>query len=189
MTLEEKLDIFYNAAINDATNQSVEILDAYKANLEKLQKEHEEETLKKAEDSLKSESEYLIRDKNKRISDQSLLLKRTITKKVNEYEKEVFEKVEQKIVAFMQTPQYNELLQQQIQYALNFAKGEAVEIYINETDQNKKQSLEHMLHCSILISKIDFIGGTRAVIRNRNVLIDNSFATRLAEERDSFTLK
>lgn len=189
MTLEEKLDIFYNAAINDATNQCVQILDEYKSNLEKLQKEHEEETLKKAEDSLKMESEYLIRDKNKRISDESLLLKRTITKKVNEYEKVIFEKVEQKMKVFMQTPQYYELLKQQIQYVLDFAKGEAVEIYINATDQEKKQSLENALHCSILISTIDFIGGTRAVIRNRNVLIDNSFATKLAEERDSFTLK
>lgn len=189
MTLEEKLDIFYNAAINDATNQSIQILDEYKENLEKLLKEHQEETLKKAEDSLKSESEYLIRNKNKRISDESLTLKREITKKVNEHEKAIFDKVEQKLHDYMQTPQYVELLKQQIQYVLNYAKGEAIEIYINPSDQNKKQVLENALRCQVLISKIDFMGGTRAVIRNRNVLIDNSFSTKLAEERDSFTLK
>lgn len=189
MTLEEKLDIFYNAAINDATNQSVKILDEYKENLEKLQKEHQEQTLKRAEDSLKTESEYLMRDRNKRISDESLILKKAITKKVKEYEKIIFDKVEQNLYDYMRTPQYAELLKQQIQYALNYAKGEAIEIYINPSDQDKKYALENALHCHLQVSKIDFMGGTRAVIRDRNVLIDNSFSTKLAEERDSFTLK
>lgn len=189
MTLEEKLDVFYNAAINDATNQSVQILEEYKENLEKLQKEHEEETLKKAEASLKNESEYLIRDKNKKISDESLLLRRTITKKTKEHEKAVFERVEKKLNDFMKTPAYMELLMAQITYALDYAKGEAIELYINQTDSDKKQALETSLHCSILISNIDFVGGIRAVIRNRNVLIDNSFAAKLSEERDSFTLR
>lgn len=189
MTLEEKLDIFYNSAINDATTQSVKILDEYKATLEKIQKEHEEETLKKAQDTLKQESEYLVRNKNKRISDESLLLRREATKKIKECEKKIFEKVEQKIAAFMKTPQYAELLKHQIKEALTFAKGEPIELYINSTDAQKKQDLENALDCSILISNIDFIGGTRAVIRNRNILIDNSFATKLAEEKDLFTLK
>ncbi|HAU86711.1 MAG TPA: ATPase [Lachnospiraceae bacterium] len=189
MTLDEKLDIFYNAAISDATNQSVQILDEYKENLDKMQKEHERETLQKAETTLKNESEYLIRDKNKRISDESLLLKRAVTKKTNEHEKIIFQKVEQKLLDFMKTPEYLELLKTQIQYALDYAKGEEMELYINESDGAKKNTLEQVLHCSIRISNIDFMGGTRAVIRSRNVLIDNSFATKLAEERESFTLK
>lgn len=189
MTLEEKLDIFYNAAINDATSQSVQIIEEYKENLRKLEKEHEEETLEKAEVSLKNESEYLLRDKNKRISDESLLLRRTITKKTKEHEKAVFQKVETKLTHFMKTPEYIDLLKAEIQYALDYAKGEEIELYINESDAEKKQILEADLHCNIIISNTDFFGGTRAVIRNRNVLIDNSFATKLSEERDSFTLR
>lgn len=189
MTLEEKLDIFYNAAISDATNQSVQILDEYKQNLDKMLQEHQAETLKKAEDSIKSEKEYLMRNKNKRVSDESLLLRREVTKKTNEYEKVIFEKVIKKLNDYMVTPQYTELLKQQIEYALAYAKGETIEIYINETDVDKKDLLESQLNCSIKISNIDFMGGTRSVIRNRNVLIDNSFATKIAEERDSFTLK
>ena len=152
MTLDEKLDIFYNAAISDATNQSVQILDEYKENLDKMQKEHER-------------------------------------KKTNEHEKIIVQKVEQKLLDFMKTPEYLELLKTQIQYALDYAKGEEMELYINESDGAKKNTLEQVLHCSIRISNIDFMGGTRAVIRSRNVLIDNSFATKLAEERESFTLK
>lgn len=189
MTLEEKLDIFYNAAINDATNQSVQILDEYKESLNKMFEDHQAETLKKAEDFIKSETEYLMRDKNKRVSDEALLLRRKITKRTNEYEKVIFEKVVTKLNDYMTTPQYTELLKQQIKYALDYANGDTIEIYINETDADKKSQLELALNCSILISNIDFMGGTRSVIRNRNVLIDNSFATKLAEERDSFTLK
>ncbi|SET27783.1 V-type ATP synthase subunit E [[Clostridium] polysaccharolyticum] len=189
MTLEEKLDIFYNAAINDATNQSIQILDEYKANLEKLQKEHEEETLKKAETTLKNETEYLVRDKNKRISDHSLILRRKITQKTNELEKSVFERVLQKLQDFMATPAYLDLIKEQIQYALNYANGEAIELYLNESDSRLKSTLEDFFHCTILLSKIDFMGGTRAVIQSRNVLIDNSFATKITEERESFTIK
>lgn len=189
MTLEEKLDIFYNAAINDATSQSIKLLEEYKATLEKMQKEQEEETLKRAQDTLKQESEYLVRSKNKRISDESLLLRRTVTKKIKECEKEIFEKVEQKLTAFMKTPQYEELLKQQLKKALIFAKGDPIELYINPTDAPKKQALENTLHCSLTVSNIDFMGGTRAVIRSRNILIDNSFATKLAEEKELFTLK
>ena len=89
----------------------------------------------------------------------------------------------------MKTPAYLDLLKEQIQYALDYAKGEEMELYINESDTDKKNSLEQMFNCSIQISNTDFMGGIRAVIRNRNVLIDNSFATKLAEERESFTLK
>lgn len=189
MTLEEKLDVFYNSAIEDAAHQSMKILEEYKANLEKLQKEHEAETKQKAQDSLKTESEFLVRDKNKRISDESLILKRVVTKKTHEYEIAIFEQVEEKLANFMKTSAYFTLLKQQIQFALDYAKGETMEIYINNTDEDKKQQLEEELHCPITISNVDFKGGTRAVIRNRNVLIDNSFATKLSEERNSFTLK
>ncbi len=189
MTLEEKLDIFYNTAIHDATKQSIQILDEYKASLDKLQKEHEEQILYDSEIRLKHETEFLIRDKNKRLSDETLKLRRTITQKTKEYEKAIFQKVEQKLHDYMKTPSYLELLRKQIQYALDYAKGEDIALYINACDKDKQHTLEEQLHCSIQISTIDFIGGTRAVIHNRNVLIDNSFATKLADEKESFTLK
>ena len=189
MTLEEKLDIFYNTAISDAMNQSTQIIEEYKQNLDKLQKEHEEEILLKSKTTLKNETEYLIRDKNKRISEETLKLRRLVTQKTNEFEKRIFQRVEQRLFDFMKTPDYLNLLQKQIEYALHYAKGEKIELYINASDENKLDTLEQKFQCSIQISNIDFMGGTRAVIRNRNVLIDNSFATKLAEERESFTLK
>lgn len=189
MTLDEKLDVFYNAAIEDATKQSIQIIDEYKQNLDKLFEEHKEEAKRKAEYTLKTESDYLVRDKNKRISDESLLLRREVTERVNEYEKLIFENVEKKLSEYMKTPAYTDLLQKLIKNALDFAKGEDLTIYINETDSDKKDALEQATNSTLTMSKEDFIGGTRAVLHARNILIDNSFANKLAEEKDSFTLK
>jgi len=40
--------------------------------------------------------------------------------------------------------------------------------------------------CDIRISQYPFLGGTRAVIISKNVLIDNSFETKLKEAGENF---
>jgi len=189
MTLDEKLDVFYNAAIEDATNQSVQILQEYKENMAKLLSDHKDEAKKKAEYTLKTETDYLMRDKNKRISDESLVLRREVTERVNEYEKEIFENVENKLTSFMQTDDYIKLLEHLVQSALDFAKDEEVTIYVNPSDEDKIEALQNATGATLTVSDTDFIGGTRAILHARNILIDSSFATKLAEERDTFTLK
>ncbi len=39
------------------------------------------------------------------------------------------------------------------------------------------------------VSEYSFMGGTRAVLPGRNILIDNSFESKLAGAKESFQLK
>ena len=59
-------------------------------------------------------------------------------------------------------------------------------IYINPTDEDKKAELEERTGASLTVSREDFIGGIRAVIHAKNILIDHSFKASLAEEYEKF---
>ena len=50
----------------------------------------------------------------------------------------------------------------------------------------KRSDLEDATRVHLTISAEDFRGGVRAVIRSRNILIDNSFSTQLKEQYDKF---
>jgi vacuolar-type H+-ATPase subunit E/Vma4 len=89
---------------------------------------------------------------------------------------------------FIKTPGYDDLLCTQIKNAANFAHGDMITVYINPSDENKIKTLEEKTGVSLTVSDRDFIGGTRAVIPSRSILIDNSFLTKLEEAKSSFTL-
>jgi vacuolar-type H+-ATPase subunit E/Vma4 len=86
----------------------------------------------------------------------------------------------------MKTYDKIDLLSKQIMEANVFARGEEIIIYINPSDESLKASLESKTGFTLTISATDFIGGTKAVIKTKNILIDNSFLTKLTEAKDDF---
>lgn len=188
MTLDEKLEVFYNSSIEKATTQSIEIINEYKESLKKIYDEHIEESKRKAEVTLRVESDNLVREKNKRLSAQTLDIRREFTERTSILKESLFEDVIKKLNEFMSTPEYLTFLKKRIQTALDFAKGEEITIYINPSDADKKPALEQELHTTLTISNINFMGGIRAVISARNILMDYSFSTKLAEAKETVTL-
>ena len=55
-----------------------------------------------------------------------------------------------------------------------------------EIKRRQNKDLEGATRVHLTISAEDFRGGVRAVIRSRNILIDNSFSTQLKEQYDKF---
>ncbi|SFS00624.1 V-type ATP synthase subunit E [Anaeromicropila populeti] len=187
MTLNEKLDIFYNAAISDATTQSIELLKEYENNLRESAKIQKEKSQQAAEQLLQIEKDSIMKEKNKIISDTTLSLKRTLAEKNKEYEQIIYNKVLSKLLTYMKTNDYLTLLEKQINFAKNFILGAEVTIYLSSSDFNKKEFLEEKTGISLELSKDDFTGGIRAIIHTKNILIDYSFATKLAEELEKFS--
>lgn len=188
MTLDEKLENFYNAAMEDAAKQRVEIIDEYKKSLKVIYDEHKKEALRKAELTFDIEAKNFNCEKNKALSTQTLDIRRKINEKSNELTDILFNDVIQKLEEFMKTPEYINLLEKQINDAINFSKKEPITIYINPSDKDKKAELEIRTDALLTISTTDFFGGTRAVISSKNILIDNSFLTKIKEEKGNFTL-
>ena len=186
MNLDVKLDHFYQSVIDEATHESDSILVEYKASLNKIYEEKKAEYEAKAKARLKVETDNIYREKNKQLSNEAVEIRKTLSMKSQELKDRLFNDIQHKVMEYMETPEYDKLLEAQITSAIKFARGEAITIYINASDSSKKDSLERATGAELTISNTDFMGGTRAVIHSKHVLIDNSFATRLAEEKNNF---
>lgn len=187
MTTEEKLSHFQEFTMQDARNKSNALLDEYNSSLEKIFEEHKEHKLRQAQLEIKTETESLERSKNKELSKQNLHIKRKITRKQDELKDKLFVEVRNLLADYMATPEYNELLIKQIKAAKEFANDLDVIIYIDPADSKRLSSLELAANASLTVSEYSFSGGTRAVIPAKNILIDNSFETKLLEVKENFS--
>lgn len=188
MIIENKLDQFYKSTLESATSKKIALLEEFEQSLEKNLQSHKEATLRKADLSYKIEEKRLIKRKNSGLSNASLQVKRILSEKSGEIVNKVFEKVISKLKEYMKTPEYTHLLINQIIKAKEYAGDTNITIYINPTDEALKTELEAATGVSLTISKIDFLGGIRAVIPSRNILIDNSFVNKLKDAKEAFQL-
>ena len=188
MTLDEKLDHFYSSVIDSATKQNIEIVEEYKNTLQKNYEERKDAAHRKAEANYRMASENIIRERNRRLSAETMEIRRKVLEKTSEISDRVFDDVKLRLTDYMKTSAYDELLCAQIKNASEFAQGDTITVYINPTDAQKIKTLEEKTGVSLTVSDRDFIGGTRAVIPSRSILIDNSFLTKLEEAKSSFTL-
>lgn len=186
MTIEEKLQHFQEYTMQDAREKSSQILDEYNASLEIIFEEHKEKKFRQAQLEIKTETERLKHDKNKELSKQHLHIKRKITKRQEELKEKLFIEVKDLLYKYMESTEYNNLLISQIIAAKKFAKDYKITIYIDPSDSSRKSSLEVATNTQLTVSNYSFIGGIRATIPDRNILIDNSFETKLTEAKANF---
>ena len=88
----------------------------------------------------------------------------------------------------IETFEYSKDLIEQGRKAKEIAGEDDVIIYINGSDCDKKDQVEKETGLTLTVSDEDFIGGVRAVIKNRNLMIDNSYLARLNEEKEAYTM-
>lgn len=188
MTTEEKLRHFLDTSMEDAKNQSEQMINEYTIALDKIFDEHKEEVRRRNALRLKTEKDRLIREKNKELSLRQIAIKHEITQKSVELTNMIFVEVEDLLEKFMRTPSYEKLLVKQIKDAIRFANGEPMTIYIDPSDEALLNTLESITGMQISVSQYSFKGGTRVILRNKNILIDNSFEKKLEEAKEGFTL-
>ena len=151
------------------------MLDEYTQALEKTFEEHQADAHRRADMQLKAETQKIQKDINKKLSIEQINLKRTLGHKQDELKDKLFVELRDMLANFMETAEYDRLLDAQVADAVKIADGEPMIIYIDPADEKKLHNLA-MQH----------LGGTRAVIPGKNILIDNSFQAKLAEARENF---
>lgn len=186
MTIEEKIAHLQASSMEEARAEGNAIIDSYREALEKVFNDHKEESLKQSETRIKAESINAKQQLNQASAKAQLELKRKQGKIQIELKDKIFEEASALTQEYMKTKDYEDYLIKSIRKAISFAATEEMTIYINATDAGKKDFLEETTGAGLTISKEDFVGGTRAVIRSRNILIDNSFKTLLRNEYDKF---
>ena len=187
MTQEDKLRNFYDLSIESASRQRDQMLADCRATIEADFEAHRSEKENIVSDRMKSETTALSRELKRDLSDRQNRIRQNLAKRQREVKEEIFANVADKLSAFRKTPEYHTWLFRKVRAALAFAGKEEVTIYVDPADETYTDEIHAVCGVQPVISNVAFGGGIRAVIRSRNILIDNSFATLMAEAKENFT--
>lgn len=185
LTNEEKITHIRMAAMEEARAEANAIIKQHEDALRSVFEQHQIEARRQSETRVRAESVTAKQQLNMAMSKAQLELKREMGK----IQTELFEEVQLKLLAFMRTEEYKEVLIRYIEKAAQFASGMAMTIYINPSDADKKTYLEERTGMTLTISKVDFIGGVRAVVPEKNVLVDYAFKGALENEYQKFRFR
>lgn len=186
MTTEEKLQHFYEVSMDTAREEATKVLDEYKAALETEMERHKQEKQAASESQFKIDSDNAAREINKALSAEHLHIKRKLSKKQQKLKESIFAEVEDMLGAFSKKPEYIDWLEDKVKQSLEIAENDSVQIYLTKKDSEKAEELAKRTGITPLISETDFLGGIRAVIPEKNILIDNTFLTALESEKERF---
>lgn len=187
MTTEEKLQHFLDSCVADATSRADNMLSEYETALKNTLEEHKKDALSRQKQELTSETDKLTRDSNKKLSIEQIELRKEFASMQNELKDKLFVEVKDKLSRFMESEEYHKLLDKQIEAAISFAGNDDITIYLDPTDEDLLRGLSLKYGKTIKLSDSAILGGTKAVISSKNVLIDNSFKTKLEEAYENFS--
>lgn len=186
MNLEEKIEHLRQASMEDARQTGNNIIQEQKDALTKIFEDFKKDELRKAELNIRVAKDRLRQDENSAIANAQTELTGELGKLQLELKNKLFKSVHAKLDEFMASPAYLSLLKEHIASMLSFADGEEIIIYLNPDDIQYKDELEKTMNTTLTVSKLDFIGGTRGVLKKLDILIDYSFKTALEEEYQNF---
>lgn len=176
MTIDEKLSHFYDVTIEDAQAKAAGILEEHRKALAQMTEKHKADSQENAQVQIKAETANARREINKALSAEQLTIKRDWTKKQNDLKEKLFAEVKTQLENFRNTPDYPAYLESKIKEALDFAEQDKINIYISPEDSALLPDLVERTKAFITVSAEDFLGGIKATIPHKNILIDHSFA-------------
>ena len=176
MTIDEKLSHFYDVTIEDAQAKAAGILEEHRKALAQMTEKHKADSQENAQVQIKAETANARREINKALSAEQLTIKRDWTKKQNELKEKLFAEVKTQLENFRNTPDYPAYLENKIKEALDFAEQDKINIYLSPEDSALLPDLVERTKAFITVSAEDFLGGIKATIPHKNILIDHTFA-------------
>ena len=186
MTIDEKLQHFYEISVEEAKEDAAKAIQEHKEHLAQMLEEHKSSRIQSAEAEVKAEAGHVRREVNKALSAEQLTLKRDWSQKQEELKTDLFAKVRKKLELFMSTTEYTEYLCRQVRKVKEFAGEDQVEISLSPEDKDLAGKVSGETGVPLTVSEESFLGGIRAAIPHKNILIDNSFQEGLNTLRREF---
>ncbi|MEG0962498.1 MAG: hypothetical protein RSD28_02410 [Lachnospiraceae bacterium] len=187
MQIKDKLEVFYQSTVQVAKTERRALMEDYETagreNLEVFRKNKQEEM----DNLFQIEETRIKREVNRRISQEITRQKHALDDCQQDKKQTLFQRVEELLEAYKKTEEYTYYLIEKINKAKELANGEELIIYLNREDCSKKELLEEKTQTVLTVSEVEFGGGIRAVIRSKNILMDESFVTKIKEERNAYT--
>lgn len=188
MTIEEKLRHFTTVTVESVHEKCEKSLNEYKAELDEQFEQHKAEAIRASELRAKTLKDGIERKASKEYTMEQLRIKRKLNRRQNKLREKLFVRIEEELAEYRKKPEYKELLVRQIKKAKKFARGGEINIFIDETDIHLKEVLESECNIKLGIAEYPTKGGIRAEIPKKNILIDNTFETKLEESKEKFMI-
>lgn len=189
MTLEEKIQNLQRVSMEEARAEGNALIKGHADFLSHRLSEHQEKMRMKAGNRIGNEKARIRSRQNREISEYQLRLRRELNDYQEALKKKLFGRVFNLLEDYMKTGEYLDLLCHQVREAMLYADGEETVIYINASDGDLKEAIEERTGALLTVGSEDFIGGIRAVIRTKNILIDRSFSRALEKEYADFLFR
>ncbi|MCT1797491.1 MULTISPECIES: V-type ATP synthase subunit E [Aerococcus] len=191
MDLEDKFAYFETQVNQQAQDIIDEQVNQYRATLQKDYDEFVKNTNQEFDAKFVNAKKDMRKELNKNISQSQIHLQRDLYLQEEKLKKTLFAEFNDAIQNYMQTDEYRNQLVVMINNLKDYAEKnrEELVVYINHSDQGMLETLFEETNANIQISDREFLGGVRGVLKDRQVLIDYSFSTLLANVEDSFTIK
>ena len=188
MTIEENMEHFRAISLESATSQSSESLSSYKQSLDEELEFHKESATALAKERELGLKRQVNAELKKQLSSAQMVIKKDVTKKQAEIKAKVFDAVREKISDFRKSPEYVEYLKNQIASIVETYGNYDITIYVDPDDAGLIDELKKGVDSRIEVFSKEFLGGTRTIVPEKNILVDNSFKTRLADEQEQFNI-
>lgn len=188
MNTDKKLEHFMDISIQSAGQQAADIIEKYRTGLDEGFEAHKDSLKAASKDTLDTKKSIIRRNVKKALSDKETEIKKQFTTKNLYYRQKIFDEAVEILHEFKNSPEYFDYMCKAINNALHFANGENIKIYIVPEDLPLKEKLCNAVNAEIEVSDSDFTGGIRAVIPSINILIDESFETKLAELKENYRI-
>ena len=186
MTIDEKLQHFYEVSLDEAREDAANAIQNHKEHLQQVLEEHKQSRKQTAEAEIRAEAEHVRREVNKALSSEQITLKRNWSIRQNELKETLFAEVKDRVRQFTASSDYPDYLCRLIREARDFAEDDKLLIFLSAGDKELSDALTAKTGCPLQVSSEDFLGGIRAEIPAKNILIDNSFTTNLTAMHREF---
>ncbi|MBZ4645711.1 MAG: V/A-type H+/Na+-transporting ATPase subunit [Clostridiales bacterium] len=187
-TVDDKLDNFARIVMREAAEKRVQIIESIRENRLKVLEQKELEFLEQAYLTIQKEIRRINKEKNEMISRASMESKKMLLQKREEIIDEIFSNIHQKVIEFIRTPGYLTFLSDSIKEGCKITGDGEIVVYINRTDVHLIDRIKENLgfNMEIQVEQTDIIGGCKIFNKTKNILVDNSLAAKIQQQREQF---
>lgn len=183
MDVQEKLNQFSRVVFQEAENHRNKTLESIDYEYSKAVNSFEYSTTQKFKRRLEEETNKAKRTVQRDIVEAQSELKRELINKRTEQIEYIFENVRKKIAAYTGSDEYVNNIINTIKE--NNKMGSDTIVYIVNNDIHLKESIERETGVTVQISKVDFIGGIKMTISDKQ-LADFSIISNFDYEKSKF---
>lgn len=189
MKLEEKMAYFKDQVTQQSQAEIDQQINQYRQTLEDDYQKFQEQTDETFAHRLVNEKEALRKENNKAVSQIQINQQRELFLTEENMKLTLFQTFTKQIESYQKSEAYIEQLKKMLKNIQAYAGREKYDLYIDENDSHLRSQLESYASHPIIISDRPFMGGIRAVLRERQILVDYSFLTFLDRLKENFVIK